>query len=70
MDTKSLRDAYTRPYSGIQHAQNKPQKVIFLRVAPELHTALKAQAKSEGATVNKFLTAHIEQLSAAATLRK
>ena len=61
---------YTRPNLIIQHAQNKPQKVIFLRVAPELHTALKAQAKSEGATVNKFLTAHIEQLSAAATLRK
>ena len=70
MDTTPLPDAYTNPYSVIQHAQNKPQKVIFLRVAPELHTALKAQAKSEGATVNKFLTAHIEQLSAAATLRK
>ena len=62
--------SYTRSNLIIQHAQNKPQKVIFLRVAPELHTALKAQAKSEGATVNKFLTAHIEQLSAAATLRK
>lgn len=50
--------------------QNKLQKVIFLRVDPELHAALKAQAKETGATVNKFLTAHIEQLSAAATLRK
>ena len=59
--------SYTRPNFVIQH---KPQKVIFLRVAPELHTALKAQAKSEGATVNKFLTAHIEQLSAAAMTRK
>lgn len=64
---KNIDFAYTRPYSFIQH---KPQKVIFLRVAPELHTALKAQAKQSGATVNKFLTAHIEQLSAAATLRK
>ena len=64
---------YTRPnlvIQHIQHAQNKPQKVIFLRVTPELHTALKARAKSEGATVNKFLTAHIEQLSAAAMTRK
>jgi predicted DNA binding CopG/RHH family protein len=48
----------------------KAQRVIFLRVAPELHTALKAQAKSEGATINKFLTKQIEQISAAATLRK
>ena len=62
--------AYTKPYSVIQHAQNKPQKVIFLLVAPELHTALKTQAKQSGATVNKFLTAHIEQLSAAAMTRK
>ena len=49
---------------------SKAQRVIFLRVAPELHTALKAQAKQSGATVNKFLTAHIEQLSAAAMTRK
>lgn len=62
--------SYTRSNLIIEHAQNKPQKVIFLRVAPELHTALKAQAKSEGATINKFLTAHIEQLSAAAMTRK
>ncbi|MBU6362537.1 MAG: toxin-antitoxin system HicB family antitoxin, partial [Chloroflexi bacterium] len=61
MDTNSLPDAYMNPSSFIQHIQ---QKVIFLRVAPELHTALKAQAKQSGATVNKFLTAHIEQLSA------
>lgn len=48
----------------------KSQRVIFLRVAPELHTALKAQAKNEGTTINKFLTKQIEQISAAATLRK
>lgn len=50
--------------------RNKTQKVIFLRVAPELHTALKAQAKNEGATINKFLTKKIEEIGAAATLRK
>lgn len=66
MDNK-LSPVFVHPSPRIQHRQ---QKVIFLRVDPELHTALKAQAKSEGATVNKFLTAHIEQLSAAATLRK
>ena len=48
----------------------KAQRVIFLRVAPELHTALKAQAKNEGATINKFLTKQIEQISATTTLRK
>lgn len=45
----------------------KAQRVIFLRVNPELHAALKAKAKNEGATINKFLTAHIEQLNATAT---
>ena len=57
------------PFSHLFHKDGKPQKVIFLRVAPELHTALKAQAKNEGATINKFLTKQIEQISAAATLR-
>ena len=59
-----------QPKSFKMDKADKSQRVIFLRINPELHAALKAQAKSEGATINKFLTKQIEQISAAATLRK
>ena len=49
---------------------HKTQKVIFLRVTPELHATLKTQAKGTGASVNKFLTKQIEEIGAAAMTRK
>ena len=65
MDTNTLLD--TKP---LAKSKNKAHKVIFLRIPPALHAVLKTQARATGKSVNKIMTQKIEEIGAAATLRK